>query len=202
MGKRFTLTMLIMLFCLGTWGTRAFAAESAQAVVQSGTNQIVQILSQYPQNTRARREQIHAVVDKYFDFEAMSRLAVGPRWSSLPPEKQKEFEQEFTKLLFNTYVGDIEKYARQRATFGTRPISQGYVVVREVVRDQNGSVSLDYYMHMKDGNWKVFDVAAEGMSIVTNYRDQFSSILTNGSFDDLSRMLRQQIAQICGTNRC
>ncbi len=193
---------LILVVCLCLWGSMAIAAESPQAVVQSGTDQVLKILKQYPEDTRARREQIQAVVEGYFDFPAIARLAVGPRWGSVPPEKRQEFTQEFRKLLFNTYVGDIEKYATERITYSQRPIYQGYVDVTARVQDQGGPVSLDYFLHLEDGNWKVYDVAVEGTSIAVNYRNQFDSILANGSFDQLSMMLKQKIARMCASNRC
>ena len=109
---------------------------------------------------------------------------------------------EFRKLLFNTYLGDIEKYARQKLTYNHRTVNQGYIVVETLVRDKGSQVSLNYYCHLKDGNWKVYDIAVDGMSLVANYRSQFQSILANSSFDHLSMMLRQKIAQICGSDRC
>ena len=91
---------------------------------------------------------------------------------------------------------------RQKITYRQRPIYQGYVVVEALIRDQGGPVSLDYYLHLKDGNWKVYDVAVGGMSLVANYRNQFDQILANSSFDHLSMMLRQKIDQMCGFDRC
>ncbi|MGO9021121.1 MAG: phospholipid-binding protein MlaC [Syntrophobacteraceae bacterium] len=202
MSKRFISETLILVVCLCLWGSRAIAAENPQAVVQTGTDQVLKILKQYPQDTRARREKIQAAVDGYFDFGAIAKLALGPRWNSLSPEKQQEFTLEFSKLLFNTCIGDIEKYATQNITYSQRPIFQGYVDVQARVMDQGGPISIDYYLHLQDGKWKVYDIGVEGTSLVINYRDQFDSILANGSFNDLSRMLRQQIAQICGSGRC
>ncbi len=200
--KHFILKTLILLACLCLWGSQAIAAENPQAVVQNGMDQVLQILTQYPQDTHDRREQIQAVVDGYFDFEAIARLAVGPRWKSLLPEKRQEFTLEFSKLLFNTYVGDIQKYAKQKSTYNQRTIDRGYVVIEALVRNQGSPVTLDYYLHLTDGNWKVYDISIDGMSLVANYRSQFQSILTNGSFDRLSMVLRQKIAQMCGSDRC
>jgi len=202
MRKRFISETLLLVVCLCLWGSRAIAAENPQAVVQTGTDQVLEILKQYPQDTKARREKIRAVVDGYFDFESVARLAVGPRWNSLSPEKQQQFTLEYSKLRFNTYVGDIEKYATQKITYNNRSIYQGYVVVEARITAQGGPVSLDYYLHFKDGKWKVYDVGVEGTSLVVNYRDQFDSILANGSFDDLSTMLRKQIVRMCGSDRC
>lgn len=202
MSKRFISKTLILVVCLCLWGSQAIAVENPQAVIQTGMDGILKILTQYPQDTRARREQIRAVVDGYFDFGAIAGLAVGQRWGSLPTEKQQEFTLDFSKLLFNTYLGDLQKYSKQKPTYNHKTADQGYVVVEALARDEGGSVSLDYYLHLKEGNWQVYDIAVNGISLVANYRSQFHSILANSSFDHLWMMLRQKIVQMCGSNRC
>ena len=183
-------------------GARAAPAESPQTVIQTATDQIRKIIGQYPQDPPARRQQIKAIVDGYFDFEAIARNAVGPRWRTLTSEERQTFTQEFSKLLFVNYIGDIERLAAQKITYNTRTIYQGYVVVEASVSNQNSPVSVEYHLHLQDGNWKVYNVSAGGMSLVTNYRDQFDSILANGSFDQLSMMLKRQIARVCESNLC
>ena len=202
MSEGFVFKMLILAVSLCLWGQPAIAAESPQTVVQAGTDRIVKILKEYPQDNRARRERIQQVVDGYFDFPAISRLAVGPRWNSLSPEKKEEFTEEFSKLLFNTYIDDIEKYAMQPINYSTRSIDPGYVVVEAQVIDQGGPATLDYYLHLRNGGWRVYDVAVQGMSLAANYRDQFNTVLANSSFDDLSAILKQKIAKICRLDRC
>ena len=198
MSKRLISEMLILAVCLCLWGLPARAAENPQAAIQTGMEQVLKILQQYPQDNRARREQIRAVVDGYFDFEAISRLALGPRWNTLPPEKQQEFTKEFTKLVFNTYVGDLEKYARHDITYRSRELYKGYVVVEA----NAGGQTVSFYLHLKNEKWMVYDVGVGGMSLVTNYRDQFDPILANGSFDRLSVILKQKIDQVCALGRC
>lgn len=74
------------------WATQALAAfQDPQTVVKSGTNQVLQILKQYPQDSQARREKIRAVVDKYFDFEDISRRTSGLKWQGLSPQDRPEF---------------------------------------------------------------------------------------------------------------
>ncbi len=206
MNKRSISKTFILVIGLCLWGSYAIAAEDPQTVIKTGTDQVLKILKQYPQDTRARREKIQALVNGYFDFEAIARLAVGPRWKSLLPEQQQEFTREFSKLLFNkyitAYIGDIEKHADQKITYNHKPLYQDYVVVEALVSDPGGTVTLDYYLHLRAGNWKVYDVAVQGMSLVANYRNEFDSLLANGSFDHLLQILRQRIAQLCGSNRC
>lgn len=194
-----TLTLLLPL-CL--WALPAIAAESPQAVVQKGTDQVLTILEQYPQAPLANRKQIRAVVDGYFDFGAMSRLAVGPRWKSVSATKRQEFTNQFSKLLFNTYIGDIAKYAGQKITYSTQSLSPGSAVVEASIFYQGRPINLDYSLRPENGNWRVYDVAINGMSLAINYRAQFNSILANGSFNDLLRALQQKNAQICSSGRC
>ena len=68
--------------------------------------------------------------------------------------------------------------------------------------DQGGPVHINYALHLKNGNWRVYDVSVEGLSLVINYRSQFDQMLANGSFDNVLTMLKQQVAQMCGSNRC
>ncbi len=198
MSKRLISEMLILVVGLCLWSLPAKAADDPVAVVKTGTEQVRKILQEYPQANKERRDKVRAVIDGYFDFDAISRLAVGMPWRNLPPEKQQEFTQQFTKLLFNTYVGDIEKYAQQDITYRNRQIYQGYVVVEA----NAGGQSIDYYLHQINGNWKVYDVGVGGVSLVTNYRDQFDPILTRGSFDQLSAVLKRKIDKVCALDRC
>jgi phospholipid transport system substrate-binding protein len=202
MSKRLILKVLTLAVCFCLWDSPALPAENPQTVVQTVTGQIIKILEQYPQDIRARRQQIEAVINKHVDFEAITRLAIGRRWNNLPPDKQMEFTREFSKLLFNTYIGDLEKYVGENITYTNRPVDQGYVVVKALIKDQNGPISLEYFLHLRDGEWKVYDVGVAGRSLVMNYRNQFDSILANGSFNDLSMMLRRRIAKLCGSNSC
>ena len=203
MGKSYIFKVLILAVCICLWGSQAIAAESPQAVVQNGADQVRKLLNEYPQATQERREKIREVANQYFDFSGIARLSLGPEWRRLSPEKRQEFTQEFSRLLFGTYIGDIERYAYQNVRYHQRPIDQDHVVVGGALRDQNGQViSIDYYLHRVNGEWRVYDVAAEGVSLVRNYRNQFDSILANSSFDRLSMILKQRVAQMCALNRC
>jgi len=193
-------TVILFLVCISLYASQAIAAESPRSVVQTFTDEVFQILRQHPQNTLTRRVQIQAVVDRCFDTQGMASLALGRAWRRLYPEQRQEFTEEFTKLLYYQYIGDIEKFAGQRIMYYGRSISPNQAMVEASVG--GGQVSVDYWLYLKDGNWKIYDVSVQGMSVVLNYRDQFAPILTYGSFKDLSMMLREQIARMCGSYRC
>ncbi len=194
--KRLISKTLISLVCLCLCASQAIAAENPQAVVKTGTGQALQLLKEYPENTQARRQRIWAVVNQYFDFDAIAKRALGPPWNEQPPEKQQEFTRDFSRLLFNTYIGKIEKYTNEKITYSQKQMGSHHAVIEaRVVGDQSGTIPIDYYLHLEDGDWKVYDVDVEGMSLAINYRDQFSEILSRSSFDDLLMQLREKVAQ-------
>lgn len=188
-------TVALML-CLCLWTSQAKASEGPVQAVQNGTNQVLHLLKEYHQDTPALREKIRAVVDRYFDFDAIAKRALGRRWRSEPPEKMREFTRYFSRLLFNTYIGKIENYTDEKITYGLQQKGDDYAVVDAVVTgSQVGKVTLQYYMHLKGGSWKVYDVVIEGVGLVTNYRGQFNSILTRSSFDDLLKQLKEKASE-------
>lgn len=195
-GKTFIYKTLIGAVCLLLFAPQAMAVENPQVVVKNGTDQVLRLLREYPINIPTQRNQIRAVVDKYFDFDEIARRALGPRWNRESPAKQQAFEREFSQLLFNTYVGKIEQYSNEKITFKQKSMEGDHAVVESMIAG-NGSqpITVDYYLRLKDGNWKVYDVAIEGMGLVSNYRRQFDEILVRNSFDDLLMRLRQQVAR-------
>jgi phospholipid transport system substrate-binding protein len=191
--------VLILVLCLCLWAPQAIAANDPQAVIKTGTDQVLELLKKYPENTQVRREKIRTAVDKYvdeyFDFDEIAKHALGTRWNEQPPEKQKEFTRDFSQLLFNTYIGKIEKYTNEKMTYNQKQIGGNCAVIEALeAGDQSGKVSIDYYLRLKDGKWKVYDVAIDGIGLVTNYRCQFEAILLRKSFDDLLRQLKEKIA--------
>ncbi len=196
MNKRSICKTLISLVCLGLWASHATAAENPRTVVKNATEQVIQLLKEYPENSRTQREKIRAVVGEYFDFDEIAKRAIGPRWRDVSSEKQREFTRDFSQLLFSTYIGDIQRYTNQRITYSQKQMGDGYAVIEALVVDaRSGTIPIDYYLRLKDGNWKVYDVMVEGVGLVTNYRSQFDEILSRSSFDDLLRQLRAKVAQ-------
>ncbi|HYA41885.1 MAG TPA: ABC transporter substrate-binding protein [Syntrophobacteraceae bacterium] len=194
--KRAITRTLAALFCFCLWAPQVLADVNPQAAVKTATDQVLQLLREYRENTQARRQKIRSVVDEYFDFDAIAKRALGPRWKEQPPDKQQEFTRDFSQLLFNTYIAKVEKYANEKITYTQKQMSGDYAVVEVLVAGgQSERVAIDYYLRLKEGNWKVYDVVVEGVGLVTNYRSQFEEILSKSSFDDLLAQLKQKVAQ-------
>ena len=191
---------LIIVVCLGLTVSPGMAVEDPHALVKNGMEKVLQLLKEYPGDMQVRREKIRNVVDEDFDFTEMAKRALGPRWKTVSPEKQQEFTRDFSQLIFNVYIKKIEKYANEEIkieiNFSRKKMEGEFAVVDAfIVGNQSGKIAIDYYLTRKNGNWKVYDIVIEGIDLALNYRNQFDSILSTGSFEDLLQQLKTKNAQ-------
>jgi phospholipid transport system substrate-binding protein len=127
-----------------------------------------------------------------FDFARMTALAVGRNWRTASPEQQKQLTDQFRTLLVRTYSGALTGYRDN--TMDYKPLRENpgdtEVIVRtEVRRAGQAPVQIDYNMAKTPEGWKAYDVAVAGVSLVTNYRDEFSDIVKNSGIDGLVKAL-------------
>jgi phospholipid transport system substrate-binding protein len=141
------------------------------------------------------REVIEAKLLPNFDFSRMTALAMGRHWRAATPEQQKRLTDEFKTLLVRTYSGALNQYRNE--TIDYRPLRSNpadtEVTVRTQVMKPGGSpVQIDYSLEKKADAWKAYDVIVGGVSLVTNYRDEFSEQIKTGGIDGLIKTLAER----------
>lgn len=146
-----------------------------------------------------RREQLRAVIYPRFDFAEMAKPSLGPQWSRRSPQEQGEFVRLFTEVLENSYVDKIESYHGEKITYTRENLDKDHAeVFTKVVTKKGEEFSVNYILRSVDGEWKVYDVVIENISLVNNYRSQFNRILAKASFDELLRKLQAKAPDITG----
>jgi phospholipid transport system substrate-binding protein len=146
---------------------------------------------------RERRADIRRVVRELFDFDEMARLTLARHWRDRPPEEQEEFVRMFTNVLLErSYLTTIENYAGERITFLGESVAGPYAQVRSRITTERGvEISIEYRLKERGARWAVYDVVLDGVSLVSNYRSQFDTIIRTSSFTELLVKLRsKQIA--------
>ena len=188
---RIALLALVAAFALS-----AYAQEAPDAMVKRVSQDVLQTIKSDPKiqsGDQARiREVMEAKLAPNFDFERMTALAMGRNWRDATPEQQKRLTVEFKTLLVRTYSGALTQYRDQ--TIDYKPLradpNASEVLVRtEVIRQGQPPVQIDYGMEKKDGAWKAYDVVVGGVSLVTNYRDEFTEQVRAGGIDGLMKTL-------------
>jgi phospholipid transport system substrate-binding protein len=145
-----------------------------------------------PEKTEERRHLLERVVAARFDYTEMSRRALGAPWNQLTDQQKQEFVDLFQTLLTNSYADKIETYSGEGVQYLNERTEKEYAEVRTKVLSGKTEIPLDYRLINKANDWRVYDVVVDGVSLVNNYRGQFTKILRASSYSDLVDQLRKK----------
>jgi phospholipid transport system substrate-binding protein len=179
----------------------AFAAaqEAPDALVKRSADEILAIIraDKDIQNGHSAKvvELAEEKVLPHFDFERMTRLAVGRNWNQASDPQKQALIKEFRTLLVRTYSTSLSQYRNQ--TIDVKPTkvaaSDKEATVRTAVIQQGGPpIPIDYAMEKVDSGWKVYDVVIDGASLVTTYRGTFNDQIQKGGIDALVKTLQDR----------
>lgn len=187
------------LILMGGMADRVQAGEATEAM-RGTIDEVLRILAdkdlKQPSKANERRQLLEKVVGERFDYEEMSRRSLGAPWNNLSDKEKQEFVSLFQTLLVNTYADKIESYTGQGVHYVNERREKEYAEVRTKVLTGKTEIPLDYRLLNKESGWRVYDVVVDGVSLVNNYRGQFSKILRNGSYADLVDQLRKKSDKI------
>lgn len=169
-----------------------FAEEAPDVLVQRVTEEVLDIVRKDKDIQNGHTQKVMELVDKkvlpHFNFSRMTALALGKEWRKASPQQQQQLTAEFRTLLVRTYSNALTSYKNQKVVykpFKMAPADVDVLVRTEVQQPGSKPVQLDYSLEKADGSWKVYDVVVAGISLVTNYRDQFNQEVRNGGIDGL-----------------
>jgi phospholipid transport system substrate-binding protein len=183
--------VLLAVLALAASGP-ALAQEGPDALVKRVSEEVMQVIKSDPKvqagDTARIREVVETKLLPNFDFPRMTALAMGRNWRKATPEQQKRLTDEFRSLLVRTYSGSLSQYRNQ--TIEYKPLrseaaATDVTVRTEVVRPGQAPVQIDYSMAKGTDGWKAYDVIVGGVSLVTNYRDEFNEQIRQGGIDQL-----------------
>ena len=174
----------------------AFAQEAPDAIVKRVATDVIASIKSDPAiqagNEARIKEVLEAKLLPNFDFTRMTSLAMGKNWRSATPEQQKRVTDEFRALLVRTYSSALNNYRNETIDYKPLRMNAGDtdVTVRTLVQRASGApVQIDYSMEKKADGWKCYDVIVGGVSLVTNYRDEFNDQIKTGGVDGLIKTL-------------
>lgn len=194
-----SLVLVATVLFTGIAADRAQAGEATEAM-RATIGEVLRILAdkdlKQPSKANERRQLLEKAVGERFDYQEMSRRSLGAPWANLPEKDKQEFVSLFQTLLVNTYADKIESYSGEGVQYVNERNEKEYAEVRTKVLTGKTEIPLDYRLLHKGSDWRVYDVVVDGVSLVNNYRGQFSKILRNGSYADLVEQLRKKSEKI------
>lgn len=142
---------------------------------------------------KIRRDQLRQAIFPTFDFAEMAKRSLGSHWRRRSPAEQKEFVNLFTDLLQNSYVGTIESYNGDKVAYLREVQDKNYAEVStNIITAKGEEFSINYRLHLQNGEWKVYDVVIENISVVNNYRSQFNRVISRSSYENLLQVLKEK----------
>jgi phospholipid transport system substrate-binding protein len=199
MKRKFLYLSIIGLAVLLILPLRVYAAD-AKTTVETQINKMLARMQEpsfKEQSHDAKLADIRKIINEIFDYQELSERTLGRDWKKFKPEQQTEFVDLFSKLLENVYADRILAYTSEKIEYGkvTELRKDQAEVESYIITTDNKKVPLFYRLIQKDGNWRVYDVVIEGVSMIKNYRGQFREMLTNKTPEDLLQILREKVKE-------
>jgi len=195
--KMFLKLVMNVAFITTMFVNVSLAAElSADELVKRTADDVLNTIKSDKDIQAGDQKKIFALAEEKilpnFDFDRVCRMVLGKNWRSATPEQQAAFQKEFRTLLLRTYATALGKYKDQvieykpmRAEAGAKKVS----VKTQILQPGGQPISVDYSLVKAENGWKVYDIVIESVSLVTNYRSQFSSEIRQNGLDSLNKKL-------------
>lgn len=194
------LRSLLLFFILLAAPATALAAkdEPPDVLAKRTTEEVLTIIRQ-DSEIKHNRKKLFALIDAkvlpHFDFTHMTRLAVGRHWSGATPQQQQDLVREFRTLLVRTYSTALTNYKNQKVVFKTLRMQPGetdVTIKTESIQSGEKPIPIDYMMEKSPAGWKVYDIAVDNVSLITNYRSSFSSEINKNGVEGLIKVLKNK----------
>lgn len=206
MKQRITSALIgIMLLLVGNW-VLADQTPDPMKMLKNTTGQLIQKLQNNQQKLHHDPDYVYKIINNVLlpkvDVRVMSMSVLGRNpWRQASETQRKKFTKTFTQTVIRTYASALKSYEDEKVTFS--PLRGGYQgknlldVDSHIVQKNGNKVPITYSLILKDGQWKIYDLKVEGVSLLQSFRSQFASELTQGkSVDDLIKQLQQHNQKI------
>lgn len=185
--KKFFIALSMVFF-----STAVFAIEAPDALVKRTAEDVLAIVKSDRDIQAGNHAKIFALVEQKvlpnFNFVRVSRLVLGKNWTRATPEQRTNFQKEFRTLLLRTYATALSKYQDQTIEFlPLRMVDDAKTasVKTKIIQSGGQPIAVDYSLAREEDAWKVYDIVIERVSLVTNYRGQFSQEVRKNGLDSL-----------------
>ena len=179
-------------FAGGVFSSSTLAGQDAQELVKVTTDQVMTKLKQEQDSIKNDPDRVYTLVNEivlpHFDFDAMSSWVLGKYWRTANSEQKQRFTKEFSALLVRTYSKALQDNVDRKVDIlplREKADTDDVTVRTEVQQDAGFPIPINYKLHVKNGEWKVYDVVIDDISLVANYRTSFGKEVKESGIDQL-----------------
>jgi phospholipid transport system substrate-binding protein len=183
-----------IIFGLSACVAMTALAEEPLKIIETRIDRIVKILGDRKLEEDVKVKQLEKAADETFDYVYLSRMSLGRNWLKLDDSQRSEFVDLYRQLLEKNYMGQLLKYTDEKVVFGRQTmLSDTKTEVDSNVVSNDKKIPITYRLIQRDGDWKVYDLVIEGVSLVSNYRTQFNDILSRQTPAEMLAILRKKV---------
>ena len=174
---------------------QVFAQSQITDDLKGTIDQVLKIVSDkgLQDNPALRREKLRQVIGLRFNYKQMVMRSLAKNYKARSDKEREEFTMLFKKLLENSYASKIENYQDETINYVGEMVKGKFAMVKTQIVRKDGVVDVDYKLLKENGQWLVYDFVIEGVSLIRNYRSQFSKIISTESYAALVSKLTKKI---------
>ena len=147
-------------------------------------------------NPSLRREKLRETIGVRFNYKQMVMRSLAKNYKDRSEKEREEFTSLFKKLLENSYASKIENYQDETIKYVKEQVKGKYALVKTEIVRKDGTINVDYKLINEDGKWTVYDFVIEEVSLIRNYRSQFTKIIKTESYGALVSKLSKKIKDL------
>ena len=191
------LSGVLFLFLFSLAG-EVFAGSEITADVKQTIDKVLAIVAdaELKKNPSLKREKLRETIGLRFNYKQMVMRSLAKNYKDRSDAERKEFTSLFKKLLENSYASKIENYKDEQINYVDEKIKGKYAMVKTQIVRKDGVVDVDYKMLKEGDQWLVYDFVIEGVSLIRNYKSQFSKIISTESYAALVSKLSKKVGEL------
>jgi len=188
----------ILFFFLLSLAGDVFANSPITSELKQTIDEVIQIVSNpdLKKTPKLRREKLRKTIGFRFNYNQMVRRSLARNYKNRTNKEREEFTGLFKKLLENSYASKIENYQDETINYVDEKVKGKYALVKTEIVRKNGTIDVDYKLINENGKWTVYDFVIEEVSLIRNYRSQFSKIIKTESYGALVAKLTKKIKDL------
>jgi len=175
-----------------------FANSQITSELKQTIDKVIQIVSDsgLKKTPKLRRKKLRKTIGFRFNYNQMVRRSLARNYKDRTNKEREEFTGLFKKLLENSYASKIENYQDETINYVDEKVKGKYALVKTEIVRKNGTIDVDYKLINENGRWTVYDFVIEEVSLIRNYRSQFSKIIKTESYGALVSKLTKKIKDL------
>ena len=176
-------------------GSVCFADSEITGKLKSTIDKVIAIVKDenLKKDRQGRRAALQNAIDERFDYRQMVMRSLAKNWDSRSDQERQQFILLFKSLLENSYANKLESYSDEKINYIGEVIKGEYALVKTEVVRPSSTIAVDYKLVQEDGDWQVYDFVIAGVSMIRNYRSQFTKIIRKDSYEVLVKKLTDKI---------